>query len=296
MLCPVFACGRSLLSQPHFSIEGEIMLGENIKKRRLELNMTQKTLSNGICTQSQISKIEKNEIIPLSNLLLSISKKLNISMDKLMDYSIDETVNKNEVNQKLFDQLLISRDYNMIDNLLESIDYNNLSENDKIYYRWLYLLMDNILRNIAITKELNELFNQYENIIDNELKINILNSIGVQSRKEHKYNESKKAFEKALNYKGKYINNKLVVKVLYNMSNLLFDLEKWEELMDVLDDTMIYVYQYHQYEILPELIYSKYYCMKKLGITYLNKEEITTAKFIAKKLMRYDILKLLNEL
>ncbi|WP_165958694.1 helix-turn-helix domain-containing protein [Macrococcoides bohemicum] len=272
------------------------MLGENIKKRRLELNMTQKALSNGICTQSQISKIEKNEIIPLSNLLLSIAKKLNISMDVLMGQTIDNSTNVYTIDKNLFDNLLTSRNYNMIETLLNSIDENKLIITDKAYYNWLKLLVLNIKNEVSIIDKLYILYDQYKNYIDNDMKINILNSIGIQARKEQKYKDSKSAFEKALGFRSESVDNKLIVKILYNMSNLLFDLKNWNELMNLLEDTMSFVYQTHQYDILPELIYSKYYCMDKLGVTYLNNDELTTAKYLAKKQMKYDVIDLLNNI
>ncbi|WP_414050634.1 helix-turn-helix domain-containing protein [Macrococcus animalis] len=272
------------------------MLGDNIKKRRIELNMTQKALSKDICTQSQISKIEKNEIMPLSNLLKSISKKLNISMDQLMNNSVKYSCNEHKIDKSLFNNLLITRNYSQIEALLNKINKEKLIDEDKIYFEWLNLLLDNIMKSEYILDRLNLLFHNNELNMNDELKITILNAIGVQSRIEKKYKESRMAFEKALSYKNIMTSHKLVVKVLYNFTNLLFELEDWSELKDILDDTIVYTYQNHQYEILPELIYSKYYCMNKLGIAYLNNEELITAKFLAKKQMKFDTVKLLNEI
>nr|WP_079504869.1 helix-turn-helix transcriptional regulator [Mesobacillus jeotgali] len=39
-------------------------LGDTIHTIRVKLNVTQKELAKGICSQSQISKIEKGEISP----------------------------------------------------------------------------------------------------------------------------------------------------------------------------------------------------------------------------------------
>ena len=45
------------------------LLGERLKHRRLELNLTQKELSEGICKQSQISRIENQNYDPSAIIL-----------------------------------------------------------------------------------------------------------------------------------------------------------------------------------------------------------------------------------
>lgn len=58
-----------------------ISIGDKVIKRRKELKMTQADLAKNICTQSQVSRIEKNEIMPSSETLFLIANKLNVSMD-----------------------------------------------------------------------------------------------------------------------------------------------------------------------------------------------------------------------
>ena len=53
---------------------------EIIKEYRLKRNLSQKSLSNGICAQSIISKIEKNELTPSVELFFKIINKLEIPL------------------------------------------------------------------------------------------------------------------------------------------------------------------------------------------------------------------------
>ncbi len=53
-------------------------LGITIKELRMKKNISQSELCHGICSQSQISKIEKGMIYPSSVLLYQLSERLGI--------------------------------------------------------------------------------------------------------------------------------------------------------------------------------------------------------------------------
>lgn len=54
-------------------------IGSFIKKKRKELNVTQDTISNGICSISYLSKMENNQIIPNEYYVKEIMSKLEVS-------------------------------------------------------------------------------------------------------------------------------------------------------------------------------------------------------------------------
>ncbi|OTN75304.1 hypothetical protein A5886_000374 [Enterococcus sp. 8G7_MSG3316] len=62
-------------------------LGNVIKDSRIKLNMSQKNLARGICSQSMISSIENGQYAANSILLGQICKRLNISMDHILQSS-----------------------------------------------------------------------------------------------------------------------------------------------------------------------------------------------------------------
>jgi transcriptional regulator with XRE-family HTH domain len=65
-----------------------IRIGENIKKYRLQAKITQKELANKIgVTHFWVCKLEKGKQNNTSiNLLISISKELNIELNELTKY------------------------------------------------------------------------------------------------------------------------------------------------------------------------------------------------------------------
>ncbi|MDH7668825.1 helix-turn-helix transcriptional regulator, partial [Streptococcus pneumoniae] len=51
-------------------------LAEKFRLKRKELRLSQQTLAEGICEQSQISKIERGHFIPSADLLFKLSQRL----------------------------------------------------------------------------------------------------------------------------------------------------------------------------------------------------------------------------
>lgn len=58
-------------------------LGITIKELRVKKNISQSELCHGICSQSQISKIEKGMIFPSSILLYQLSERLGIDPNNI---------------------------------------------------------------------------------------------------------------------------------------------------------------------------------------------------------------------
>ncbi len=63
---------------------GQVMkdeIAKRVQRLRKDAAMTQMELSRGICTQAQISNIEKGHLNPSSLTLFQISQKLNVDMN-----------------------------------------------------------------------------------------------------------------------------------------------------------------------------------------------------------------------
>lgn len=56
-------------------------LAEKFRLKRKELRLSQQTLAEGICEQSQISKIERGHFIPSADLLFKLSQRLEVPLD-----------------------------------------------------------------------------------------------------------------------------------------------------------------------------------------------------------------------
>lgn len=59
--------------------------GEEIKKKRLEKGLTQKELSENICTQATVSNLENGASVPTISILLKLADRLNIEFSDISD-------------------------------------------------------------------------------------------------------------------------------------------------------------------------------------------------------------------
>ncbi|GAF12151.1 DNA-binding protein [Bacillus sp. JCM 19045] len=62
-------------------------IAKRVQRLRKDAAMTQMELSRGICTQAQISNIEKGHLNPSSLTLFQISQKLNVDMNYFFVHS-----------------------------------------------------------------------------------------------------------------------------------------------------------------------------------------------------------------
>ena len=105
----------------------KLKLADLIKTKRKSLNMSQKKLAEGICTQTIISRLEKGEVTPSIDIFFKIIKKLNIptsEIEALFDIDTKEYQPSNfKVNE-------------LMDFVLSSIDKNTLDSENILYFEW----------------------------------------------------------------------------------------------------------------------------------------------------------------
>ncbi|MCD8894680.1 helix-turn-helix transcriptional regulator [Mammaliicoccus sciuri] len=272
-------------------------LGATIKKKRSTLGLTQKQLAEGICTQSQISKIEKDEVVPLANLLYDISKRLNTSIDVLMG---DMSINSNEITiQKQIHKLLLQRNYNEISVFIKTIDKSNWSYQGEVFLEWIEIIINIKLKSEIAINKLLSLYETNINFIDNELKANILNSIGIAYKQEKNYEQAKEYFLLAKGTLTQDVfNEDLKLKILYNLSNILFELKEWKNLYENCLEAINLSYEFNSMIVLPELIYSKNYSIFNSSFSqdFIDFEELNIALYLSKKQNKTEVYNLLNNL
>lgn len=66
-------------------------LGDKIKEKRIEKGLKQAELAEGICTQATISNLENNTSIPTLSILLAIGNRLNIEINELSEYALEQS-------------------------------------------------------------------------------------------------------------------------------------------------------------------------------------------------------------
>lgn len=243
-------------------------LGELIRINRKKLKMTQKDLSDGICTQALISRIEHGDIIPKQSILNEIGARLNLSTDDL------QLVTNNTRYREKIEQLkqtirkyLTQRDYKTIELILhhnKSLVNEVQNANDKAFLCWIEAsLQDKIYHQSAIALDL---LNEIPlDDIEDELVIEILNAIGVIYYRNSDFNHAINVFRNAVNVIDEKINFKVQVKVMLNYALTLEELDSDKKALEVTMRSINLALENESLFILGDLYHTKAYILRKLG-------------------------------
>ena len=101
-------------------------IGQRIRELRKSLKLSQEELAEGICTQAQISKIEKGDVYPYANTLYLISQKLGVDVNYF--FEIGSTPRLDYVNE-VARQLKLARknlDYHEMVKIIKTEENNPL--------------------------------------------------------------------------------------------------------------------------------------------------------------------------
>ena len=120
------------------------LLATRLKNRRKELKMSQRELTEGICKQGQISRLENGEFTPGADFLYALSKKLKVSIDYFFNEQIVEEIDELSEFKKLAQTFITNRNYESLKYIyeLESVKVHRLSLIDKFYMEWIKSLID----------------------------------------------------------------------------------------------------------------------------------------------------------
>jgi transcriptional regulator with XRE-family HTH domain len=214
-------------------------LGKKIKDLRVTRGLKQSELSEGICTQAQISKIERGDIIPLSSTLYLIARRLGVDISYFFGMN---GIASNEYVEDVMEQLYAARkalDYDELRRIvfieeknpqvLENPEYHQVLLWNKGIYTF-YLEKD-IEKSINLLQEAIDLTHKNASIWT-ETELEILISVAL-------FHHDVKNFQQAFNVlkeasaiiKGlpQLQNKDLKTKVIYNQARCLYDLEKYQE-------------------------------------------------------------------
>ena len=118
-------------------------LAEKFRLKRKELGLSQSSLAEGLCEQSQISKIERGHFIPSADLLFKLSQRLEVPLDYFFNEQIE--VKSNLSNFKhLSSRLLDDRNYDDLEYLYKiELDRSTfLTLEDRMYLEWIKAIID----------------------------------------------------------------------------------------------------------------------------------------------------------
>lgn len=245
-------------------------LGKEIKKWRKKRGLTQKDLSQNVCHQSEISRIENGEVFPSIDLLHLFSSKLNVPVAYFFKVLVYEDFTyKNAIVNELF-ELSKQKKYEEIlaciaheqSNLSEHFEFNKILS-------WQYWLASYRLGRVeghTCITELNLLLlNKTPSAIYLHLDFYIKNSIANVYAEQNKINESIRLYKEIIHYESFEKNFlSLKIKALYNYSKLLFQKNEYDSSIQQINRALMLSIQLNNMALLGQLYYQKAECMEKI--------------------------------
>ena len=215
------------------------IIGQRIRELRKSLKLSQEELAEGICTQAQISKIEKGDVFPYANTLYLISQKLGVDVNYF--FAIGSTPRIDYVNE-VFRQLRLTRrslQFEEMDRIIKLEEKNPLFTQNSRHLQMIlwnkglceHALYKNTEGGIKILWEAIELTHT-NNKVWTEREIEILIAIGSIYSEEGRTQEASDIFLGALENLQQLVfisDNTILPRLYYNLARVYGMLENYEE-------------------------------------------------------------------
>ena len=264
------------------------ILAEKFRIKRKELGLSQHVLAEGICEQSQISKIERGHFVPSADLLFKLSQRLEVPLDYFFNEQIE--VKSNLSNFKhLSARLLDDRDYDDLEYLYKiEIDRNTfLPLEDRMYLEWIKGIIDFYKLNLQ-----NEAISSLERVLSkvsskNLIYLKVLNTlsnfyslVGREQDYEANYSLLMELYQtKNLEYQEFLFG---YIRVRYNYAHYLVSKEKYNEaLQEALETIELCKERQTSYQLAPLLI-----LVGNAGAQFLDKEQVKNYYIEARELCK----------
>lgn len=282
-----------------------IAVAQKIRHRRKQLSLTQKDLANGICTQAQISNIEKGELSPSGLILYKISEKLQVDMNFFFNMEppgeSEEAISVKNLMRKYVRQ----RDYQSLYYITSNESDNPVfqTKENQQFLHWHQSICKYYLKKSSFKQTIKDLdFSLKLTQIDlenySEREIEILNSKAIIYTEEKEYDEAIKTYKKCLDYIDLLpllSDRNIKIRILYGLSKCLTDMKKFEESISYcklgeklcIENETLYLLGELIYQIGNNLVKSN---IRNTGIEYLDKA--ITVFEIQKK---YSFIEIINQ-
>ncbi|PDZ06305.1 transcriptional regulator [Bacillus cereus] len=241
-------------------------LGITIKELRIKKNISQSELCHGICSQSQISKIEKGVIYPSSILLYQLSERLGIDPNSIFALTQNKKIKYTENVKYVMKDCIRQHQYKELYEIVkkEKNENNFQSTEDKQFLVWheaiaIYLVNNSIKS--ALTLLNNALKLTLTNIdFLSEREIDILQTMAIFHAQNKEYKKSINILRRCLTNFNKLDfprDKEIKLKIIYNLSKCLSYTGQYEEALIYIDKGIQLAINLNTLYLLGELYYGK---------------------------------------
>jgi transcriptional regulator with XRE-family HTH domain len=213
-------------------------VGKKIKELRKNIGLSQEELAEGVCTQAQISKIEKGIVFPYASTLYLISQKLGVDVNYFFDIGMTPRL---DYVQEVSHQLKKARrtfDYEGIRQIVKAEEHNPLFLQNKVNLQ--ILMWHKGISEFEIERDVDKAINTLweainlthkNNKVYSERELEIMISIGIFYFNEdlEKADEVYKEIMRGIQLLPHISDYSIKTRVYYNYARLQTRLKKIEE-------------------------------------------------------------------
>lgn len=249
--------------------------GAVIKEIRKNRKLTQKMLSEDICSQSVLSRIENNEELPNVVVMQQICQRLGVTMDQIMQFKSDEVRLITQIFEKIA-HYFRHKEYQKIMNYMNDTNIEERLYLDTDWQRYYYYLGScklylyneceqailDLKKGLSYTYQANKV-----NLSDFEIQV--ISCIGSTYGNLGKIIEAEKYLKLSIHYFHKLPNERVnaeLTKIFYNYAQFLTNQNRLEEAQIYIDQGIVWSRNKNSYYYLSELfqLKSKLMCVKGL--------------------------------
>ena len=259
-------------------------LAEKFRLKRKELRLSQQTLAEGICEQSQISKIERGHFIPSADLLFKLSQRLEVPLDYFFNEQIEIKSNLSNFKQ-LSARLLDDRNYDDLEYIyrIEIERSTFLTLEDRTYLEWIKAIIDFYQydsKREAISSLENILLKVSSNTLIYLKALNTLSNfyslVGREQEYEANYSHLMELYQTKNFEHQEFLFG--YIRVRYNYAHYLVSKEKYNEALETIE---LCKQRQTSYQLAPLLI-----LVGNAGAKFLDKEQVKNYYIEARELCK----------
>lgn len=224
-------------------------LGQEIKTLRKNRGFSQKELSEGICSQAQISKIEKGDVYPLATTLYELSARLGVDINFFFNRVLVERLDYVEEVYTQIRQAVNKYDYQKVKEIVNT-EKKNPHFNNYLEFRQFIMWHDGICQfHLENNKELAiDLINQafqltYTQKYYSEREIEVLNSRAIIYLLTDDYHLAIDLYQTLLKEHNNLKNEKdpkIKIRLYYNLAQALSMNKEYEKAITTTEEGIRY--------------------------------------------------------
>ncbi|AZR75898.1 helix-turn-helix domain-containing protein [Bacillus thuringiensis] len=248
-------------------------LGITIKELRIKKNISQSELCHGICSQSQISKIEKGMIYPSSILLYQLSERLGIDPNNIFALTQNKRLKYVENVKYVIKDCLKQKQYKELYEIVKKEkNLNNFQTKDEKQFLMWHEAIAIFMVDKSIKTALGFLNNALKLTLTNsdflsEREIDIMQTMAIFYAENKEYEKSINIFKRCLTNFNKLDfprDKEIKLKLMLNLAKCFDFTYQHEEAIKYIDKGIKLAINLNTLYLLGELFYLKGQCLLKM--------------------------------